>query len=93
MFLSEVTHRGVTTVHYLENKKYMLWYHKKGDPGKTVGFVQVRGIHEPLTDDEIRTHIDKLWERYYKEQEKKDDRENSENHAYAEGSSGRDLEL
>ncbi len=51
----------------------MLWYHKKGDPDKTVSFVQVRGIHEPLTDDEIRTHIDKLWERYYKEQEKEDE--------------------
>ncbi len=65
MFISEVTHRGVTAVHYLENRKYMIWYHKKGDPRKTVGFVQVRGISKPLTDGELRMHIDKLWKRYY----------------------------
>ncbi len=72
MFLSEVTHRGVTAVHYLENRKYMIWYHKKGAPNKSVGFVQVRGIHEPLTTDEIKVHIDKLWERYYAEESVKE---------------------
>lgn len=66
-FLSEVNYRGVTAVHYLEDKKYMIWYHKKGNPSKTVGFVQVRGLKEPLTDIELKIHIDKLWERYYAE--------------------------
>ncbi len=33
---------------------------------KNMGFGKVRGIHELLTDDEIRTHIDKLWEQCYK---------------------------
>ncbi len=64
-FLTEVSHRGVTAVHYLENKKYMIWYHKAGDPYKTVGFVQVRGLKEPLTDSELKNHVNKLWERYY----------------------------
>ncbi len=64
-FLAEVTHRGVTAVHYMESKKYMIWYHKKGNPLKTLGFVQVRGLKEPLTDGELKHHIDKLWEEYY----------------------------
>lgn len=69
--LCEVTHRGVTAVHYLESNKYMIWYYMKNDPYKTVGVVQVRGIHDPLTRDELKVHIDKLWERYYGEQEAK----------------------
>lgn len=67
--LREATHRGVTAEHYLENGKYMIWYHKKGNPMKTVGIVQVRGLKEALTEKELETHIDKLWERYYKEEE------------------------
>ena len=69
--LCEVTHRGMTAVHYLDSKKYMIWYYKKNNPYETVGIVQVRGIHEPLTKDELKIHIDKLWERYYKEQNTK----------------------
>ena len=64
-FLSEVTHRGITACHYLENKKYMIWYYKAGEPMKTVGIIQVRGINEPLTERELKIHIDKLWDRYY----------------------------
>lgn len=61
--LCEVTHRHVTAVHYKEGKKYMIWYYAGGDPKKTVGIVQVRGISEPLTETELKHHIDKLWER------------------------------
>ncbi len=68
-FLCEVDHRGVTASHYLENGKYMIWYYKVGDPMKTVGFVQVRGINQPLTKDELKMHVDKLWERYYASRE------------------------
>ena len=63
--LCEATHRGITASHYLEDKKYMIWYYKEKHPYKTIGFVQVRGIDEPLTTDELKMHIDKLWERYY----------------------------
>ena len=70
--ISEVTHRGVTAIHYLENKKYMIWYHKKDNPMKTVGFVQVRGISKPLTENELKVHIDKLWDRFYEEQKTKE---------------------
>lgn len=66
-FLCEVSHRGVTATHYLEDKKYMIWYYKEHEPYKTIGFVQVRGINEPLTKEELKMHIDKLWERYYRE--------------------------
>lgn len=68
-FLSEVTHRRITAEHYMEGKKYMIWYHGEGNPQKSVGFVQVRGINEPLTEQELKHHIDKLWERYYAEKE------------------------
>lgn len=64
---AEVTHRHVTANHYMEGKKYMIWYHLEGKPQKSIGVVQVRGIHEPLTEDELKHHIDKLWERYYQE--------------------------
>ena len=64
-FLCEVTYRGITASHYLEDKKYMIWYYIKDRPLKTVGFVQVRGITEPLTAEELIIHIDKLWERYH----------------------------
>ena len=53
--LAELTHRGVTVCHYLENKKYMNWYYKAGEPMKTVGIIQVRGISEPLTEKELKT--------------------------------------
>lgn len=63
-----VTYRGITAEHYREGKKFMIWYHKKGSHSykDTVGIVQVRGISDFLTEAELRTHIDKLWERYYK---------------------------
>lgn len=64
--LLEVTHRNVTACHYMEKKKYMIWYYAAGNPMKSVGIVQVRGIKEPLTEQELKHHIDKLWERYYK---------------------------
>ena len=67
--LCEITYRGVTAVHYVQSGKYMIWYHKKGDPMKTVGIVQVRGLKGALTEKELETHIDKLWEGYYKEKE------------------------
>ena len=41
----------------------MIWYYADEDPEKTVGVVQVRGISEPLTETELKHHIDKLWER------------------------------
>ena len=65
--LCDVTHRGITAVHYIEKGQYMIWYHKENDPYKSVGFIQVRGISNPLTVDELKVHIDKLWERYKKE--------------------------
>ncbi len=68
---SSVTRRGVTADHYIENGKYMVWYYKAGDPYKTVGFVQIRGISKPLTEAELKVHIDKLWEEYYKNSSKK----------------------
>ena len=71
-FLLEVTHRGVTACHYLENKKYMIWYYKAGEPMKTVGIIQVRGISEPLTEKELKIHIDNLWDRYYVSQKRRD---------------------
>lgn len=37
---------------------------------KTVGIVQVRGLKKALAEKELETHIDKLWERYYKEEER-----------------------
>ena len=69
MFLREVTHRNVTAEHYLEGKKYMIWYHlaHKYDYKNTVGIVQVRGIKEPLSEEELKHHIDKLFERSRKE--------------------------
>ena len=70
--LAELTHRGVTVCHYLENKKYMNWYYKAGEPMKTVGIIQVRGISEPLTERELKTHIDNLWDRYYASQKRRD---------------------
>lgn len=63
--LAELTHRGVTACYYLENKKYMIWYYKAGEPMKTVGIIQIRGISEPLTERELKIHIDNLWDRYY----------------------------
>ncbi len=64
MWLKEVTHRCITATHYLENKKYMIWYRlDKEHGGKTIGFVQVRGLNRPLTEEELKTHIDKLIER------------------------------
>jgi hypothetical protein len=68
--LSEITHRGVTATHYSEGKKYMIWYYKADEPSKTIGVVQVRGLNKPLTEDELKVHIDKLWDRYHAEQEK-----------------------
>ena len=69
-FLNEVIHRRITAVHYLENKKYMLWYYPEKHPEKTVGIVQVRGLKEPLTKEELKHHIDKLWEEYYHKKER-----------------------
>ena len=61
----EVYHRGVVAEHYLEKKKFMIWYHLDKDHGyKTIGIVQVRGIKELLTKEELKVFIDKLWERY-----------------------------
>ena len=69
--LLEVTHRGITAEHYMENNRYMIWYHKAGDYRKNVGIVQVRGINKPLTKDELVNHINKLWDQYYKEYKEK----------------------
>lgn len=65
---NEVTHRNVTACHYKEKNKFMIWYYAGGNPTKTVGVVQVRGIKEPLTEKELINHIDKLWERFHEEQ-------------------------
>ena len=67
-WLNSVTHKHVTAEHYLENNKYMIWYYKEKDPYKTIGFVQVRGLKEPLTKEELVLHIDKLWEEFHKMQ-------------------------
>ena len=66
-FLSTVTHRGVSADHYIENGKYMIWYHKPGKYGykDTIGMVQVRGLKKPLAETDLQKHIDKLWEEYY----------------------------
>lgn len=56
-YLTTATHRGITAEHYIENKKYMIWYYKAGCPMKTIGFVQVRGLSKPLTEDELKIHI------------------------------------
>ena len=68
--LCSADYRGITADHYMDGKKYMIWYYITGNPYKTVGIVQVRGIREPLTEEELRHHIDKLWERYHKEKGK-----------------------
>lgn len=68
--LKNVTHRRVTAEHYKEDGKYMIWYYLEGHPEKTVGIVQIRGIHAPLTEDELRHHIDKLWEQYHCKKER-----------------------
>lgn len=39
---------------------------------KTVGIIQVRGISEPLTEKELKIHIDNLWDRYYVSQKRRD---------------------
>lgn len=70
-FIGEVTHRKVTAVHYTEGNKYMIWYHLEGKMDKSIGCIQVRGLKEPLTEEELKMHIDKLWERFYAEQGKK----------------------
>ncbi len=67
-FITSVEHRNIVADHYLEDGKFMIWYHTK-DFKKTVGFVQIRGIREPLSENELKHHIDKLWEEYYKTRE------------------------
>ncbi len=69
--LDSVTHRHVTAEHYMDGSKYMIWYYLEHHPEKTVGIVQVRGLSQALTRDELKIHIDKLWERYHKEKEYK----------------------
>lgn len=66
----EVTHRHITAEHYQEDGKYMIWYHLEGNPFKTIGMIQVRGIKKPLTEDELKTHIDKLLEESHKQNHK-----------------------
>ena len=61
-----VTYRHITAEHYIENGKYMNWYHLEGKPNKTIGFIQVRGLKDYLTKEELKKHIDKLWETYKK---------------------------
>lgn len=71
-FLIEATHRSITAEHFKEDGKFMIWYHKAGkyDYDHSIGFVQVRGIKEPLTEDELKTHIDKMIERAYRKRTK-----------------------
>ena len=61
-----VTYRHITAEHYIENGKYMIWYHLEGKPNKTIGFIQVRGLKDFLTKEDLKKHIDKLWETYKK---------------------------
>lgn len=70
-FLREVDHRNLTASHYMEGQKYMIWYYITGKPYKTYGFVQIRGLTRPLTEEELRHHIDKVWESYYAEKARK----------------------
>ncbi len=65
--LSSVTHRHLTAEHYLDGRKYMIWYYIEGHPEKTLGILQVRGLKEPLTKEELKKHIDKRWDEYYRE--------------------------
>jgi len=69
-WFKSVTHRHITAEHYLENRKYMIWYYLEHKPDKTIGFVQVRGIKEPLTENELKVHIDKLWKEYFSMKER-----------------------
>lgn len=62
--LEEVTYRKITAVHYYEKGKYMIWYHIEKKPEKTLGILEVRGLKQPLTKDELKKHIDKRWEEY-----------------------------
>ena len=48
----------------------MIWYHLEGNPFKTIGMIQVRGIKKPLTEVELKTHIDKLLEESHKQNHK-----------------------
>ena len=68
-FLCEVDHRRLTAVHYKENGKYWVWYFITGQPYKTYGIFQIRGISEPLTKDDLIKHIDKIWEEHNKNKE------------------------
>ena len=70
-WLCSVTHRHVVAEHYLEGRKYMVWYYIEKHPEKTIGILQVRGLKHPLTAEELKVHIDKRWEEYYKAKEKK----------------------
>ncbi len=70
--LLEVTHRGITADHYMEGKKYMVWlyHHTKEKKYRTLANYQVRAISEPLTEEDLRNHIDKYIEGCLKEIEK-----------------------
>ncbi len=63
--LLTVTHRHITAEHFLEDSKYKIWYHLEGQPLKSIGILEVRGLKEPLTEEELKKHIDKRWEEYY----------------------------
>ena len=68
---STVTHRSVTIDHYYENGKYFVDYYKNGLFGDYCGTYQVRGLKEPLTDNELRIFIDKEIERCLLERERR----------------------
>lgn len=65
--LASVTYRGLTADHYMDGKKYYIHYYKPGMPWKTLMIVQVRGLKEPLTEEELKHHIDCRWNDYYRE--------------------------
>lgn len=65
--LSLVTYRGITAEHYLDGKKYFIHYYKPEMPWKTLAILEVRGLKEPLTPEELKHHIDCRWNDYYRE--------------------------
>ncbi len=64
--LREITYKKITACHYMDGKKYKVWFFMVLKDKKKIESIvdyQIRGLKEPLTEGELKIHIEKVIER------------------------------
>lgn len=63
--LKEIEYKGIICTHYMDGKKFMVSMMIKRPELKKFDFIsiyQVRAIKEPLTETDLKIHVDKILE-------------------------------